>query len=420
MPIEFHLRVEQILEATLRRDPASRMAYVQQACGTDERLRAEVESLLPHYEKVRDFEPGRPRGRTWKLPSANTIVEEVTRGLDRSGELRPPFAVGSYTVTKVLGRGGMGVVYRAQDPTGNEPVAIKVLRREFQGGAERLRFRVEEEILRQLQHPGIARFLALTTVTAGTDVRPCFVMEYIRGRPLTHHAAAQHLDVRARLTLLTRICDAVEFAHRRTIVHRDLKPDNILVDEAGQPRVLDFGLAQFADSQGWLPTDPDGRFAGTLAYASPEQRAGVSTQLTPASDVFALGVILHELLTGAAPVRRAGRVGVNLKTLRSDAGPPPAAEFLEYLTVIMRKAVAVAPAERYRSAGEFGAAIELLLAYDPAQSPWALFKTRLASLWARESEWTPSPTSRPLGAVLRTRIAMKLKKESRPPPEEPR
>lgn len=399
----------------MRVEPELRGAFIERSCGEDAALRREVESLLPHYEKLREFEPGRPHDSAWKVPSPTVVVNEMeaeSSGRVPATELRPPFTVDEYTATRVLARGGMGVVYLAQDPLREAPVAIKVLRRELLSEQERLRFRLEEEILRQLRHPGIARFIRYSEVRVGDEVRPCFVLEYVAGQPLTTYAAARRLSAWQRLDLLARVCDAVEHAHHHTIIHRDLKPDNILVEESGAPKVLDFGLAQFTRAGGGLPRDRDGEFAGTPAYASPEQRAGHISGLTPRSDVYALGLIGHELLTGRLPRQFKHAARVNVRALLPEGAVPPAGdEFRACLDVVLRRALAYDEAARYASAGEFGAALRMLLGHDPTQSPWSLVKKRLLELFGGDIAWAPCPTSRPLGAVLRTRIGMRLDAE---------
>ena len=319
MSTRFHRRVQRILEAVSQAEPDWRESLIQEACEGDPKLLEEVRSLLPHYETAGEFKPGRPLGSAWGLPGTTTFTRAADAAADEP-EWTPPFAIAPYTVVKVLGRGGMGVVYRAVNPATHRVVAIKVLRKRLRSREDRRRFMFEEEILRQLQHTGIGRFLHggiarivhRNTPQAPPDRRPYFVMEYIAGQSLTAFAREHELDVRARLALLAKVCEALEHAHRRGIIHRDLKPDNILVEESGQPKVLDFGIAQILEFESTLIRNEDGQFAGTREYASPEQMAGRVKDLTPASDVYTLGLIAHELLTGRLPPRKGGKVRLRL------------------------------------------------------------------------------------------------------------
>ena len=428
MPTEFHLLVQQILEAAVQLEPAAREAYIQNACADQPDLLREVQSLLPHYEQVRDFEPRPPEGLAWNASDGDTwtAVDPYEDGPAAEPDPPPPFMLGRYTVVSVLGRGGMGVVYRAVEATWpGVSVAIKLLGRGLISPADRGRFRFEEEVVHRLQHPGIARFIACAALPTAHGPRPYFVMEYVDGQSLIEYAATSRLDTLQRLALFVKVCEAVEYAHHRGIVHRDLKPDNILVERSGQPKILDFGLAQFVAAQ--PPTGQERpQFAGTLRYASPEQLLGRSTHLTPRSDVFALGLICHELLPGQLPAPAAGELSLNLSAARLGDSPdaPSVAEreFAERLADILRRALRKIEDERYVSAGEFGARLAgLLLDYQPQgdrslRAAWTRLKARWARAFAPSADAPPSSASRPLSAVLRTRIAMALEATEQPPP----
>jgi non-specific serine/threonine protein kinase/serine/threonine-protein kinase len=225
--------------------------------------------------------------------------------LARSGEeVAPRERIGAWRIVAPLGRGGMGVVYlgHRQADDIDLPAAVKVVAGAAHSSAIARRFRAERRILASLDHPGIARLLDGGTTEDGL---PYFALEYVDGVPITDYVTAAKLDLRTRLALFLRVCDAVAYAHAHLVVHRDLKPANILVTADGSPKLLDFGIAKVlaADgdevveaatvtSQGWM----------TPAYASPEQLRGEPT--TIASDVYALGLILYELLVGAAAIPR--------------------------------------------------------------------------------------------------------------------
>ncbi|MBU0641487.1 MAG: serine/threonine protein kinase [Planctomycetes bacterium] len=427
MSTEFHRRVQQVLEEAAGLEPGQQEQCIQHACADDPSLLREVRSLLPHYQKMEDFEPERPAaGSSWQMPGtvafARAGEEAAAAGLTET-ERQPPFAIDHYTVVELLGHGGMGVVYRAMHPTLQRDVAIKLLRKGLLTQEDRRRFTFEEEILRHLQHPGIARFLHAglaqirpidASATAGEEL-PYFAMEYISGLSLREYAGAHALDTRARLALLTKVCEAVDYAHHRGIVHRDLKPDNILVEESGQPKILDFGVAHILSFQSSLVRDKDGYFAGTLAYASPEQAAGRIQNLTPRSDVYTLGLVAHELLTGELPRRVKGHLRLALGKVRLDANvrrpSQRESEFRYYLAAILATALRKTRGQVYCSAGEFGADLESLLASYPPRSLWYRLVHGLSGLLASPSPATSDSASRPLRAVLRKRIAMALESE---------
>lgn len=410
MPTEFHTRVQTILEASLRLHPEVRRLFIQRVCTGNPKLLREVRSLLPHYEELQGFEPEPIRGTVWGLPGATTCARAARVAKDEStrAERVPPFGIDQYMVKEVLGRGGMGIVYFAVHVTRKSPAAIKILRRGLLSQEDLRRFELEVEINRQLHHPGICRLMYANTIATPFDRRPYFVMECILGNPLTKYAEANRLDLRQRLALFARVCDAVEYAHHHGIIHRDLKPANILVEQSGQPKILDFGIARIAGFQSILECNEQGRFIGTPEYASPEQAAGRTEDLTPCSDVYTLGLIGRELLTGQAPRRVGHRSRLTIEGVRLVGDPnrldPHEREFRYYLTAIFAKALRQTRGKRYRSAGELGADIEILLARYPIPSRWAALKSRVSNLLQPRTNWSPSPTGRPLRAVLRSRI----------------
>jgi len=222
-------------------------------------------------------------------------------------ELSPdpaPTRVGRYTIVRILGEGGMGTVYEAQQDNPFRTVALKVIRPGYLSPELLRRFGQESQLLGRLQHPGIAQIYEAGTLNddRGHSV-PFFAMEFIRGMPLTEYADQNNLGTRARLELLAKVCDAVDHAHQKGIIHRDLKPGNIIVDESGQPKILDFGIARATDSdiQQTIQHTDVGQLVGTLPYMSPEQVGGDPNDLDTRSDVYALGVITFQLLTGRLP-----------------------------------------------------------------------------------------------------------------------
>ena len=220
------------------------------------------------------------------------------------GEQEEP-ALARYRILRRIGEGGMGIVYEAEQRNPRRPVALKVLASALLSRRALERFEREAQVLGRLVHPGIGQILEAGTYDARGETRPFFAMELVDGEPLTDYADAHALDVRARVRLLCRVADAVQHAHQRGVLHRDLKPGNILVTASGQPKILDFGVARVFDPQaGALGARPGAvEIAGTLRYMSPEQLGGDPLEVDTRSDVYALGVLLFELLTGRLPLR---------------------------------------------------------------------------------------------------------------------
>src|SRR6185295_10970606 len=242
---------------------------------------------------------GRMSEGVTQAPGDGSDPTRLTAPVARAGPSPPapsvPTRIGHYAIIRILGEGGMGTVYEAQQESPKRAVALKVIRAGHVSPAMLRRFEHESAVLGRLQHPGIAQVYEAGTVPdeRGHPV-PFFAMEFIRGVPLTEYAKSKGLGTRDRLDLVARICDAVYHA---------LKPGNILVDESGQPKVLDFGVARATDSdiqQTTIQTDI-GQIIGTVPYMSPEQVGGDPSELDTRSDVYALGVIAYELLSGRLP-----------------------------------------------------------------------------------------------------------------------
>lgn len=209
--------------------------------------------------------------------------------------------IGRYRIISVLGEGGMGTVYEAEQDQPHRTVALKVIRPGFMSPDLIRRFARESEVLGRLQHPGIAQIYEAGTSEEAYGAQPFFAMELVRGEPLTDYANSHALDRDQRLELFARVCDAVAYAHQQGVIHRDLKPANILVDAAGQPKILDFGVARLTDADIQTRQTTVGEVIGTLQYMSPEQINAEPAELDYRSDVYTLGVILFELLTGRMP-----------------------------------------------------------------------------------------------------------------------
>jgi serine/threonine-protein kinase len=234
-----------------------------------------------------------------------------------SGVLELPCRFGEYELLQEIGRGGMGVVYRARQQSLQRDVAVKmILRAQLASGAERERFQAEAQAAAKLEHPAIVPVYEVGEI----DGRPYFTMKHVRGTTLAAKLAEGPLPPRDAARILRQVARGVHFAHERGILHRDLKPSNILLDEQGNAHVTDFGLAkQTTDSPTLTKT---GAVLGTPAYMAPEQAAGARGQVTPASDVYSLGVVLYSMLTGRPPFQAASPVDTLLMVLEQDPVPP--------------------------------------------------------------------------------------------------
>jgi tetratricopeptide (TPR) repeat protein/tRNA A-37 threonylcarbamoyl transferase component Bud32 len=296
---------------------------------------------------------------------------------------RLPLRVGRYKILTMLGRGGMGIVYEASQENPHRRVALKLLRPELVGTQAQGRFTREGQILARLQHAGIAHIyesgLAEVSWPGGALSEQAFLaMELIHGLPPREFAEAHALSVEDRIHLLIKICDAVECAHRAGIVHRDLKPQNILVTEErgkeGTPKVLDFGVARLLDSQGASMTlqTNTGQVIGTVAYMSPEQVAGDRVGISPRTDVYALGILAFELLTGKLPYKLKSLTFSQAARIIQEEEPTRLGTWLAEsrgdLETILETALDKDPSRRYDSAGSLGADFHRYLAHEPIQA----------------------------------------------------
>jgi len=278
---------------------------------------------------------------------------------------RLPSTIGHYRIIRLLGEGGMGAVYEAEQDQPRRKVALKVIKSAWADRELLRRFELESQTLGCLHHPGIAQIYEAGAAETGFGSQPFFAMEIIHGKPLIEYAEAKHLNTRQRLALMIQICEAVEHAHQRGIIHRDLKPGNILVEESGQPKILDFGLARVTDGDMQATRQTDmGQLLGTLAYMSPEQVSADPLALDTRSDVYALGVILYELLAGKLPYEVSRHVYEVVKTIQQVDPKPLSSANREYrgdIETIVAKALEKDKARRYGSPAEFAADIRRYL-----------------------------------------------------------
>jgi serine/threonine protein kinase len=294
-------------EAVEKDDPAERAAYLDDACAGDPNLRRRIDALLQSHATVGDF---------LDMPAAEQLAAgsgmSADRGFAGAGLASPERSeanvpldfltpsrrpgslgrLGHYEVLEVIGQGGMGTVYKAEQDSPRRTVALKVVRPGFASPAIVKRFTHEAQILGRLHHPGIAQ---VYEAGLADDGQPYFAMEFIHGLPLDEYARRRGLDLTARVGLLARVCDAVQHAHDQGVIHRDLKPANILVEETGQPKVLDFGVARAtgADLLTMTGLTQAGQLIGTPDYMSPEQVGADPAAIDHRTDVYALARIIH-------------------------------------------------------------------------------------------------------------------------------
>ncbi len=350
-------KVDRLCHSALEVEDSQRAAFFEKACGEDESLKQEVESLLAQSGTD-----------SFLAAPAMEVAGKALAGL--ASETACPNMIGRYRVVRLLGEGGMGAVYEAEQDQPRRVVALKVIKPGFATAQNLRRFQHESQALGRLQHPGIAQVYEASTADTGFGPQPYFAMELIRGRPLHEYAEAHQLNARQRLALMARVCDAVDHAHQRGVIHRDLKPGNILVDGTGQPKILDFGVARVTETDAQRTRQTDlGQLVGTLAYMSPEQVAGDPGALDIRSDVYALGVILYELLAGRLPYN------VNQKPLpevvqviREEEPAHLSSIHRSYrgdIETIVAKALEKDKARRYASAADLAGDIRRYLADEP-------------------------------------------------------
>jgi serine/threonine protein kinase len=344
-------RCKELFADTLETEPGRRREFLDSACAHTPHLLPVVRALLSEQEESPSFLEAMPVQRLRLSPSEETVAESA---------LPPETLIGGYRIIRLIGRGGMGAVYEAEQERPRRSVALKLMTMGLGSRSARRRFEFEAEILGKLDHPGIARIYEAgvyeelsETAERGPGERrvlPYFAMELIRGLPLDAYAQENRLSTAERLALLAAVCEAIEHAHLHGIVHRDLKPANILVDEAGKPRIVDFGVALAPERAADLTLA--GAPVGTLAYMSPEQ-AGAGRSVDHRADIYALGVVAFRLLTGEHPYS-AGDFWQMAKAIREHE-PRPAGLLNPNLRgdveAILRTALAKSPEDRYQSAG---------------------------------------------------------------------
>jgi eukaryotic-like serine/threonine-protein kinase len=341
-------------------DPSERTKFLDQACRSDDTLRSEIESLLAADTADDRFIESTIGQAAMQVPEPSPMTSDE----EMAGR-----TIGPYRILELIGHGGMGTVYRAvrQDQFQMQ-VALKLIKRGADTDFAIRQFRNERQILAQLQHPNIARLL-----DAGVTIEdlPYFVMEYVEGQCITEYCSAAKLDILGRLRLFRSVCVAVQYAHQHLVIHRDLKPRNILITAEAVPKLLDFGIAK-------LLTPPESRqlsFSPTSAgihlmtpdYASPEQMRGLP--LTTATDIYSLGVVLYELLTGQRPYQIKTPTTMGVEQASCDEEPRSPSSVCKQIDRDLSKIILMAlrkePHRRYSSVEQFSNDIQRYLESRP-------------------------------------------------------
>jgi len=335
--VELWRRAKELFGEVSELDPAARAMRLSEM-KTPDRVKLAVESLLQSFDTCDRFlaDPDKV--------SSKPLTDQTLIHLER---------VGRYRLLRQIGSGGMGMVFEAEQDAPSRTVAVKVLHAFHTSDKLIRRFRREAEILARLDHPSIARVLESGIHRTGTDEYLYLAMELVeRAKPITQYALEQSLGERACVDLMLKVCDAIHSAHTQGIIHRDVKPGNILVSEKdGQPKVIDFGVARIIESDLFSETldISQTELVGSLGYMSPEQLGeprGVDTR----SDVYAIGIVLYELLSGKLPFERKATSVLGLSRAIESTKPRPLdATFSSDLRAIVSKALRRSPDDRYQS-----------------------------------------------------------------------
>ena len=365
-------RVEELFLRAADLPTADRRGFLERECAGDAQVLREVLSLLEHHSGDAGFLDSK------LAPGKGLLTQLGASALSDAEPLLPADKrIGNFQVLGQLGAGGMGVVYVAQQERPRRTVALKVMRRVMadpnSAAAQRVlrRFEHEAELLGRLHHPGIAQIFEAGTYEAGGLTHPYIAMELVKGEPMLAYAARHNLGTREKLVLLERVCEAMQHAHRNGVIHRDLKPANILVDETGRPKILDFGVARTTTNELQLTSEHTavGQLIGTLPYMSPEQVSGDPNAVDTRSDVYAMGVILYELLAGKLPYDLSSRSLPEAARIIRDEEPTKLSTidrvFRGDVEMIVAKALEKDRSRRYQSASELGDDIARYLSGQP-------------------------------------------------------
>ncbi len=384
-------RLQQLFYAASGMEAQKRRAFLEAECPADPSLRMQVESLI--------FSGGQT--------AATGLFDSLQILAAAAVAVTPGERIGNYEVIRELGRGGMGSVFLAvrADDQYRKQVAIKLMSLAMAGPEMQARFRAERQILADLDHPNIARMLDGGATPSGL---PYVVMEYIDGPPIDRYCRENRLSVAQRLGLFRQLCDAVMYAHRNLVIHRDIKPANVLVSPDGAPKLLDFGIAKLVNEEVALTRIHERLM--TPEYASPEQARGEA--ITTASDVYSLGVLLYELLTGHRPFEVEGRTAVEIQNTICDTEPVRPSErgpreLRGDLDNIVLMAMRKEPLRRYPSVDQFSEDIRRYLDGFPVVAREDTWGYRTGK-FVRRHRWSVTAAAVFLSLLIAFGVAMAL------------
>lgn len=361
-------RIHAVLTEIGQLDPSDRESTISAFCGDDALLCKEVLAFLEAEDEIEAEHAFADEQILENRAALERIFDAPKRSV--SSAILPEH-IAHYRVIRCIGEGGMGIVYECEQPSPRRRVAVKVVDA-FRGSPELQRRLINEaQIQGRLQHSAIAQVYEAGIAPIGERERPYFAMEFIDGRPINTYCTDNSLSVSKRLELIARVADGLEYAHHSGVIHRDLKPDNILVTADGQPKVLDFGIARVTGEASMAATamTRSGQILGTLAYMAPEQLASDPDSTTHAADVYAIGVILFELLTGRQPIELGGLSVVSAMRLLDIHVPTSVRTFDPGLdrdieTIVMH-CLRREPGARYERAGALASDIRRYLSHRP-------------------------------------------------------
>lgn len=397
--------IERLYHEALKRPPEERAFFIARECDSDEWLRRELESLLEHDAPEDDF---------LEHPAIDVAARALSVTEAEPASLAPGSLVGPYKILEQIGRGGMGMIYRAeQQYPVRRIVALKIIKPGMDSEQVIARFEAERQSLAMMDHPHIARVFDAGTTSSG---RLYFVMEMVDGLPVIDYCRKYELSLRARLGLFIPICQAIQHAHEKGVIHRDIKPLNILVtvyDGAPVPKVIDFGIAKAMHepfTERGMHTLA-GTVLGTLEYMSPEQAGSFGEDIDTRSDVYSLGAVLYELITGSTPLNRA-TLGQSTETeivrrIREEDPPSPSARLGSSrlarslrgdLDWVVMKALAKDRKRRYASASALSDDIENFLTGRPVTASPPSRTYRLKKMFLRH--WRLASTAAGLAVLL--------------------